>query len=63
MDEDSFFEIFQQENVKTAAVGGAIGGAVAGVIAGILIGLFLCCCMRMAASRSDDDAVYSDKNR
>lgn len=46
--------MFKNTGVQYAAVGGAVGGAIAGVIAGIIIGLFLCCCMRAAASKSDD---------
>ena len=52
-----FEDVFYQEGARSAAIGGAIGGAVAGIVAGIVIGLCLCCCMRFAASREDDQEL------
>lgn len=56
-----FFDIFNEQGSRTAAIGGAVGGVIAGLVAGIVIGLFLCCCMRMAASKSEDE-VYTDRH-
>lgn len=59
---DAILDIFNEQGARTAAIGGAVGGAVAGIVAGILIGLFLCCCLRIARSKAEDEP-YTYRSR